>query len=271
MLVGLSAGVRLARFMKTGFGQRLVVLVAIRPHEQRRGDKMRPSTHITNEGRLMKKLAVHTLVLAGVLLSTAGAQANQNYGISVEGTLRAAAISCGGDRLLKRVLEASAKHNSLLVGVTLEQAKPNILQAQREILSGIQGANKSPVCPKITADLNTIISARERLPQLRAKLEASKDGNIEQMRRQILGELIRENGALTSIQGALLALMKEKEQKEAACKPRVVRCDITRPDGSSDWEYPRANGTCQPDHRGGNVTPVLGVPGDLAAASQSCR
>lgn len=273
-VVRLSVGLRrtrVAHFMKNGVCQRLVAFIAIHRDKQSHDCKIHPSNHTLKEGRGMKKISFPGLVVALGLLVSTNAQANKVIGADTEGTLRAAAKACGGDPLLKRLLDVSARFNHLAVGVTLEEARPAILKEQLEVSSSIEGTNMVSACVSIRTELNTVFSARESLPRLRTKLEATRDGNIEPIRRQILGELTRENRALTSIQGALLALMKEKEQKEAACKPRVVRCDITRPDGSSDWEYPRANGTCQPDHRGGDVRAVLVVPGDLAWVSHNCK
>lgn len=216
----------------------------------------------------MRTLVSVLAVMACFTIAPA-AQAKSDPGVVNEGVVRALAQACGGAQLLMRVTESSSHFNGIASEMDPVVAETAIRQVQHELSTELVGPGLPALCKEATPRLSVMVEARRSISELRATIQKAKGADTNKLRAEILNELQREQGAVMAVLGAALKFIESPDR--VACKPRVVRCDIDRPDGSKDWVYPNAQGRCEPDHRGGTVQAILGVPGDLAGAQQRCR
>jgi hypothetical protein len=215
----------------------------------------------------MKNIKVSIFCVASILLTALSAQATVNPGVFTEGASRALAQACGGAPLLKRITDGSKYFNVVPDTLGPEAAESAIRQVQQELSAELVDIEKTSVCQSGKPQLDRLMKAQKSLHRLKAEVSRAKPAEISAIRQQILGESVRYRDA----NNAIVTALKQHVDYISSCKPRVVRCDVTRPDGSRDWTYPKADGRCEPDHRGGDVQAVLAIPGDLREVTKRCR
>jgi len=123
------------------------------------------------------------------------------------------------------------------------------------------------VCQSGKLQLERLMKAQKSLHRLKAEISRAKPADISAINQQKLGEA----GRYMDANNAIITAFKQHVDHISLCKPRVVYCDITRPDDSRDWTYPRADERCERDHRGGDVQAVLAIPEGLQEMTQRCR
>lgn len=214
--------------------------------------------------------SVLALSLSTSLLGVANAaQTNVDIGVQYEGTFRALAQACGGAQLLKRVTDSGAHFNHLPHDMSSSAAESAIRKVQYELSTVLVGDQMTSVCTEIRPKLSALVEAQESLFQLKASKQQAKPDDAMAIENKIFGEKLRYLNIAAASVGAVDKIIKSKGPE--SCKPRVVRCDYTFPDGRTDWTYPNSQGRCPQNNQADRVQEVRGIAGDLAEVSARCK